>query len=159
MPTAPPAARDAPTSARSNPVSAPRASSIITQTIPPITSTQFSQLPTERLLALYVPRTIALAIFVFNDVGVKSREENVALSLKCYFRFFGFLRRFDLLLFDFFPGLASAASSRRFFAAQPGLFTCRPRAIPNPSAGTFSVIVEPAAIYAPLPIRTGAISA
>src|SRR5579885_2692735 len=37
------------------------------------------------------------------------------------------------------------ASSRRFLAAQPGLFTWRPRAMPSASAGRFSVIVEPAA--------------
>jgi hypothetical protein len=61
-----------------------------------------------------------------------------------YFRFFA-LRRgflFDEALF----GFSAAASSRRFFAAQPGLLTWRPRAIPNPSEGTFSVIVEPAAM-------------
>src|SRR3954453_16009718 len=53
----------------------------------------------------------------------------------------------------------AAANSRRFLAAQPGLFDCRPRAMPSPSAGTFSVIVEPAAIYAPSPSRRGATSA
>src|SRR5229473_1404142 len=53
-------------------------------------------------------------------------------------------------------GFSAAADSRRFFAAQPGLLTWRPRAIPNPSEGTFSVIVEPAAMYAPSPTRTGA---
>ena len=57
---------------------------------------------------------------------------------------------FDLPLFDFdlredVFGFAAAASSRRFFAAQPGLFACRPRAIPSASAGTLSVIVDPAA--------------
>src|SRR5258708_18882857 len=63
------------------------------------------------------------------------------------------------LRFDFFAdffGCCAAASSRRFFAAQPGLLTWRPRAIPNPSEGTFSVIVETAATYAPSPTRTGA---
>src|SRR6266852_8354279 len=84
---------------------------------------------------------------------VESQQEN------SYFCFFGAVRRFDFFFLDFFPGLASDASSRRRFAAHPGLFTCRPRAIPKPSAGTLSVIVEPAAIYAPLPIRTGAIRA
>jgi hypothetical protein len=57
---------------------------------------------------------------------------------------------------DGFFGFSTAESSRRFFAAQPGLLTWRPRAIPNPSEGTFSVIVEPAAMYAPSPTRTGA---
>ena len=38
-----------------------------------------------------------------------------------------------------------AASSRRRAAAQPGLFTCFPRAIPSAFGGTFSVITEPAA--------------
>jgi hypothetical protein len=75
-----------------------------------------------------------------------------------YFRFFEAVRRFDFFFLEFFPGLFSAANSRRFFAAQPGLLAWRPRAIPNPSAGTFSVIVEPAAMYAPSPIRTGATS-
>ncbi len=41
----------------------------------------------------------------------------------------------------------------------PGLFTWRPRAKANASAGTFSVITEPAATYAPSPTRTGATSA
>src|SRR5574340_655882 len=64
-------------------------------------------------------------------------------------------RRFFRLPGAFF----SAARARLFLLAQPGLFTCRPRAIPRPSAGTFSVIVEPAATYAPSPIFTGATSA
>ena len=84
---------------------------------------------------------------------VESQQENR------YFLFFGAVRRFDFLFLDFFPGLASAASSRLRFAAQPALLAWRPRAIPKASAGTFSVIVEPAAMYAPLPIRTGAIRA
>src|SRR5438445_12051608 len=62
--------------------------------------------------------------------------------------------RFDLFAALF--GFSRADNSRRFFAAQPGLLTWRPRAIPNPSEGTFSVIVEPAAMYAPSPTRTGA---
>ena len=52
--------------------------------------------------------------------------------------------RFDLFATLF--GFSRADNSRRFFAAQPGLLTWRPRAIPNPSAGTFSVMVEPAAM-------------
>ena len=44
------------------------------------------------------------------------------------------------------PPALAAVNSRRFLAAQPGLFDCRPRAMPSPSAGTFSVIVDPAAI-------------
>jgi len=39
----------------------------------------------------------------------------------------------------------AAASSRRLREAQRGLLTCRQRAMPKPSSGTFSVIVEPAA--------------
>jgi len=82
-----------------------------------------------------------------------------------YFRFLLFLL-FLLFLagprdFDFFfrfAGFSAAANSRRFFAAQPGLLTWRPRAIPNPSEGTFSVIVDPAAMYAPSLMRTGATS-
>src|SRR6266481_847106 len=66
-------------------------------------------------------------------------------------RVLALLRRRD----DVF-GFSAAANSRRFLAAQPGLLTWRPRAIPNPSEGTFSVIVEPAAMYAPSPTRTGA---
>src|SRR5580765_8066648 len=58
-----------------------------------------------------------------------------------------------------FLGFSAAANSRRFLEAQPGLFTWRPRAIASASAGTFSVIVEPAATYAPSPTRTGATSA
>src|ERR1700730_2202387 len=50
-------------------------------------------------------------------------------------------------------------NSRLFFDAHPILFICRPRAIPNPSPETFSVMVEPAAINAPSPTRTGATSA
>src|SRR5260370_9417842 len=70
-----------------------------------------------------------------------------------YLRLFEVRRRF-LLVGPFFG--FSAACSRRFFAAQPGLLIWRPRAIPNPCGGTFSVMVEPAAIYAPSPTRTGA---
>src|SRR6185369_398304 len=64
----------------------------------------------------------------------------------------------DGLRDELLPALA-AVNSRRFLAAQPGLLDCRPRAMPSPSAGTFSVIVEPAAIYAPSPTRSGATSA
>src|SRR5450759_4814380 len=68
--------------------------------------------------------------------------------------------RFLDVLRDFFAPIFLApdadASSRRFFDAQPILFIWRPRAIPNPSAGIFSVMVEPAATYAPSPTRTGA---
>src|SRR3989442_12954445 len=76
--------------------------------------------------------------------GMKSRtSESYPL------RFFEARRGFLLDLVFF--GLSATATSRRFFAAQPGLLTCRPRAIPNPSEGTFSVIVEPAALHAPAP--------
>src|ERR1700687_624553 len=75
-----------------------------------------------------------------------------------YLRFLAALRRFDFFA-GFFFGFSVAANSRRFLAAQPGLLTWRPRAMPNPSDGTFSVIVEPAAMYAPSPTRTGATSA
>src|SRR5438876_5089590 len=71
-----------------------------------------------------------------------------------YFRFLVRLRRFDFLAAFF--GFSAAASSRRFFAAPPGLLTWRPRAIANPSVGTLSVMVEPAPTYAPSPTRTGA---
>ena len=60
------------------------------------------------------------------------------------------------LFLDFFPGLASAASSGVFVPSR--LFTCQPRAIPNASAGAFSVIGTCRDIRA-IPIRTGAISA
>src|SRR5579883_26749 len=43
------------------------------------------------------------------------------------------------------PGVFADASSRRFLAAHPGLFTWRLRAMPRLSAGIFSVMVEPAA--------------
>ena len=62
-----------------------------------------------------------------------------------YLRFLVALRRFGFFA-GFFFGFSEAANSRRFFAAQPSLLTCRLRAIPNPSEGTFSVIVEPAAM-------------
>src|SRR5467141_1790589 len=76
------------------------------------------------------------------------------LEAKRYFRFLVALRRFDF--FAVFFGFSVAVDSRRFFAAQPGLLTWRPRAIANPSEGTFSVMVEPAPMYAPSPTRTGA---
>src|SRR5258708_19693197 len=63
--------------------------------------------------------------------------------------------------FVFFLGdlrLEAVAISRRFFVAQPFLLTCLPRAIPRDSGGTFSVIAEPAAMYAPSPILIGATS-
>ena len=41
---------------------------------------------------------------------------------------------------------------------QPSLLTCLPRAIASAPGGTSSVIVEPAATYAPVPTRTGATS-
>src|SRR5437660_10039768 len=75
-------------------------------------------------------------------------------SKERYLRLLVALGRFDF--FVVFFGFSVAASSRRFFAAQPGLLTWRPRAIPNPSAGTVSVMVEPAPTYAPSPTRTGA---
>src|SRR5258708_5385074 len=74
-------------------------------------------------------------------------------------RFFEARRGLRFDLFAAFFGFSAAANSRRFFAAQPGLLTWRPRAIPNPSDGTFSVMVEPAAMYAPSPTRTGATKA
>src|SRR2546426_3996471 len=66
-PIPPPTARAAPTSARSKPVIAPIASSMITQTMPAITSDQLTQLPTKRLLLLHVPRTISSVRLVFTD--------------------------------------------------------------------------------------------
>src|SRR6266576_4016285 len=84
-------------------------------------------------------------------------RSSLGSSKERYLRFLAALGRFDF--FVVFCGFSLAASSRRFFAAQPGLLTWRPRAIPNPPAGTFSVIVEPAAMYAPSPIRPGATSA
>src|ERR1700686_960494 len=50
----------------------------------------------------------------------------------------------------------AAAICRRRAVAQPGLFTWRPRASASASAGTFLVMTEPAAMYAPSPTRTGA---
>ena len=48
---------------------------------------------------------------------------------------------------------------RRFLRdTQPSLLTCLPRAIASASAGTSFVIDDPAATYAPLPTRTGAMS-
>src|SRR6185437_2070088 len=72
--------------------------------------------------------------------------------------------RREVLLCDArrFAGLAcldSTAALRRRALAQPGLLTCRPRAMPSASTGTFSVMIEPAATYAPSPTRTGATSA
>src|SRR5690348_8214339 len=49
-PIAPPMVSEPPTRARSNPVNAPSASSMMTQRIPPMTSSQFTQLPTGELL-------------------------------------------------------------------------------------------------------------
>src|SRR2546425_11540894 len=66
-PIPPPTARAAPTSARSKPVIAPIASSMITQMMPAITSDQLTQLPTKRLLLLHVPRTISSVRLVFTD--------------------------------------------------------------------------------------------
>src|SRR5260370_4136827 len=66
-------------------------------------------------------------------------------------------RRFLDFFFGDFPW-EFAANSRRLLAAQPFLLACFPRAIPSDSAGTFSVIAEPAAMYAPSPILTGATS-
>src|SRR5271165_1273165 len=56
-------------------------------------------------------------------------------------------------------GFAVRCISLRRAAAQPGLFAWRPRAMPSAPAGTFSVITEPAATYAPSPMRTGATNA
>src|SRR5271154_4054530 len=74
-------------------------------------------------------------------------------------RGFVLLRRAVLRRFEDFVGFFAAASSRRRAFAQPSLLTCRPRASASASAGTFSVITEPAATYAPSPTRTGATSA
>ena len=71
-------------------------------------------------------------------------RSSLGSSKERYLRFLAALLRFDF--FVVFFGFSVAASSRRFFAAQPGLLTWRPRAIPNPSAGTVSVMVEPAAM-------------
>src|SRR5580704_4784644 len=59
-------------------------------------------------------------------------------------------RRFEDL------GFLACANSLRRAAAHPGLFAWRPRAMARASAGTFSVMVDPAATYAPRPMRTGA---
>src|SRR5439155_14909412 len=128
----------------------PIASSMITQMMPAITNDQLTQLPTARLLPLHVPRTIASVRLVFNDSSCETAAEKIVKSplhegnqkrKRSYLlRFFEARRG---LRFDFFAGFfgfSAAASSRRFFAAQPGLLICRPRAIPNPSEGTFSVI-------------------
>src|SRR5216683_1679354 len=80
-------------------------------------------------------------------------RQKAGIRSRSYLRLFEVRRDF---LFEVLFGFSTVASSRRFFAAQPGLLTWRPRAIPNPSAGTFSVMVEPAAMYAPSPTRTGA---
>src|SRR5579859_774702 len=78
-------------------------------------------------------------------------------AAKCQRRFFVGLWCLDFFRLRLvFFGFSAAANSRRFFEAHPGLFAWRPRAIASASAGTFSVIVEPAATYAPSPIRTGA---
>src|SRR6202030_3680795 len=63
------------------------------------------------------------------------------------------------LRFERARSFSSRLISSRRFRAQPGLFTCRPRASASASAGTFSVSVEPAATYAPFPTRIGATSA
>src|SRR5882757_1670798 len=70
-------------------------------------------------------------------------------------------RRLPRFFLDFFFAefkWAVAASSRRLFAAQPFLLIWWLRATPSDSAGTFLLIAEPAAIYAPSPIFTGAMS-
>jgi hypothetical protein len=56
-------------------------------------------------------------------------------------------RAFDLAFDrrDFAGFFSAAAISRRFAAAHPDLLAWRPRAMPSASAGTFSVMVEPAA--------------
>jgi hypothetical protein len=75
------------------------------------------------------------------------RQEQRTYKLAGYLRLFALRRGFFLEpRRDDFLGFSAAASSRRFFDAQPGLLTWRPRAIPKPSAGTFSVMVEPAAM-------------
>jgi hypothetical protein len=60
--------------------------------------------------------------------------------------FFAVRRGFDFFLRRAaFFGFSAAANSRRFLEAQPNLFSCLPRAMANPSEGTLSVMVEPAA--------------
>src|SRR2546425_1047288 len=76
-PIPPPTANAAPTSARSKPVIAPIASSMITQMMPAITSDQLTQLPTARLLPLHVPRTIASVRLVFNDSSCGAVAERI----------------------------------------------------------------------------------
>src|SRR5258708_23967684 len=58
-------------------------------------------------------------------------------------------RRLDFLRGRDFAGLAAAAICRRRAAAQPGMFTFPPRPRPSASAGTFSVMTEPAPTDAP----------
>src|ERR1700687_2075262 len=58
-----------------------------------------------------------------------------------------------------FRGFDSAANARRRLAAQLRLVAWRLRAMPRASAGTFSVMTDPSATYAPCPILTGATSA
>src|SRR5580693_2892114 len=78
---------------------------------------------------------------------------------KTHLRFLDGRRAFDFFLDRLaIFGFSAAANARRFLDAQPGLFAWRPRAIASASPGTLSVIVEPAPIYAPSPMRKGATS-
>src|ERR1700722_8303115 len=70
-------------------------------------------------------------------------------------RGFAVLRFFEDA-FESFPSFF--LRSARLALAQPGLVAWRPRAIASASAGTFSVIVDPAPMYAPEPMRIGATS-
>src|SRR6266571_4581813 len=119
-PIPPPATREAPTSARSKPVNAPSASSIITQTMPAITSSQLTQLPTERLLPLHAPRTIASVRLVFNDSSC-SRKNCVALLQRNQTKSrnsFAFL----LALFRSAPGLALRSLRHTLWFLKGGQF-------------------------------------
>src|SRR2546421_3200088 len=146
-PTTPPATSEAPTSARSNPVMAPRASSAITQTKPMMSSNQFVKLLKAELLRL---RTANDNIPAGGLQMIQTRDGKVQRLRRG--RDFLAAERF---VGDFLPWF-DAAISRRFLAAQPGLVVWRLRARPRALGGTFSVIVEPAATYAPSPIFTGA---
>src|SRR5258705_9194469 len=109
-PIIPPAASDAPTSAKSNPVNAPSASSAATQSTPTITSSQFTQLPTRTPQGGHVQRTITLRKTRFNVSCEGSGKENSART--------NLVRIDSPALAAFLPGF----SFRRFPVSSRGKF-------------------------------------
>jgi len=137
----PPAASEAPTSARSNPVSAPSASSADAQSHPRSRAASSPSCPQE-LLRGQVQRTIALRCSRFN-ASCKTLLGNSCRRKICHGKG---LRRSEIsgACRVFFPGFLfcriRVAASRKFaasFRAQPFLLIWWLRATPSDSAGTF----------------------